>query len=575
MFRTTALVSRCRLFPWLLTRLLVFAVLLPTAPCPPARAGDTLATNPPPPESNSTLTLANRRICTFRSLLDGYSPEERAAAAAARLHSVMEHAKTMLVSTQTVPAGIQITLDGKALFVVTPEDVFNIRGQTLDSKAADVAAALRSALKELHSFSTPGEVIRAIAEALLGLVVFAALLWGIPRAKRWVLSHLTKLVSEKTKEVDLRGLRNIGLRSFVLVLRALLNFTAYLLIALLAYALLSYELRRFPYSRPWGDFLLSQGFDVLASIGDEVMAAIPEVLVVVLVVLAARLVVQVLSRLFAAVEKGEIQTQRLDTETSATTRRLLILLVWIVAIVVAYPYIPGSQSLAFKGVTVFAGLVVSLGSSNVVNQSASGLLLIYSRTFRVGDYVRVGETEGTVVDVGICVTRIRTVKNELVQIANSVLLASATMNYSRLAESEGLLLPAKVTIGYSTPWRQVHAMLLEAANRTPGLLGEPPPFVLQTSLSDFYAEYELNVRLERPERRVWVQSELHGHIQDVFNEHGVQIMSPHYFKDPPQPHVVPKSKWFLPPATAEPDGDTQQADKSPSPATPRSTGTST
>jgi small-conductance mechanosensitive channel len=149
------------------------------------------------------------------------------------------------------------------------------------------------------------------------------------------------------------------------------------------------------------------------------------------------------------------------------------------------------------------------------------------------------------------VTRIRTIKNEEVHIANSVLLGTATKNYSRLAESEGLLLPVKVTIGYSAPWRQVHAMLLEAASRTPGLARDPPPFVLQTVLSDFYVEYELNARLERPERRVWVQSDLQTHIQDIFNEHGVQIMSPHYLQDPPKPHVVPKSDWFLPPATEE------------------------
>jgi small-conductance mechanosensitive channel len=207
-------------------------------------------------------------------------------------------------------------------------------------------------------------------------------------------------------------------------------------------------------------------------------------------------------------------------------------------------------------VTVFAGLVFSLGSSNIVNQAASGLLLIYSRALRVGDYVRVGETEGAVLEIGLCVTRIRTIKNEEVQLANSVLLGTATTNYSRAAAAGGLFLPAKVTIGYSVPWRQVHAMLLEAASRTVGLAREPQPFVLQTNLSDFYVEYELNACLERPAQRAWVQSRLHNHIQDVFNEHGVQIMSPHYWQDPARPQVVPKSNWFQAPARDQPTDET-------------------
>ncbi len=516
-----------------------------------AQSADNIATNGPPAEPNSTLTLAQRQICVFRATLDGYSPEERAAAAATRLESVLAKARTMLVSTQAVPEGIQIALDGKALFVVTPGDVFTVRGQTLESKAANVAAALREALHDIHSLSGVSEVLVALGEALFGFILFAALVWAAGRSKRWVLARSTKLVAEKTERVNLLGLRTAGLRGFVVVLRALLNFANYLFIAFLAYALLWYELRRFPYSRPWGDFLRSQCISVLVALGQGVMAGLPGLLVVVLIVLAARMLSQVLSRLFAEAEKGEIQTRLMDPAIAVTTRRLLVFLVWVIALVVAYPYVPGSQSLAFKGVTVFAGVVISLGSTNLVNQMASGLLLIYSRTFRVGDYVRVGTTEGTVVDIGLCVTRIRTIKNEEVHIANNVLLGTATVNYTRLAKSQGLFLPAKVTIGYSTPWRQVHALLLEAARRTRGLARLPQPFVLQTSLSDFYVEYELNAALEHPEQRAWVQSDLHTHIQDVFNEHGVQIMSPHYLQDPPKPHIVPESKWFLPPATQE------------------------
>jgi small-conductance mechanosensitive channel len=163
----------------------------------------------------------------------------------------------------------------------------------------------------------------------------------------------------------------------------------------------------------------------------------------------------------------------------------------------------------------------------------------------------------------MCVTRIRTVKNEEVHLANSLLLGTASTNYSRLANSDGLYLPARVSVGYSTPWRQVHAMLLQAARQTPGICLDPEPFVLQTALGDFYVQYELNARLERPERRVWVQSDLHCNILDIFNEHGVQIMSPHYMADPLRPQVVPKADWSPPPvsngSTNGPSAGQQQA----------------
>jgi small-conductance mechanosensitive channel len=549
------------------TLLLLLVIAASPAAAQTAETNTTVVTNTPSEESAPALTLANRRICVFRATLDGYSPEERAAAAEARLQSVLANAKTILVTTRTLTNGIQVCLDNRSLFIITPGDVFTLHGQTLESKADGVAAALRQALQELHSLSSPRDVLLAIGHALLGFVIFAALLWIARWAKSWLLTRSTHLVAEKTKEVHQRELRTAGLRSFVSVLRALLRFVFYLLLAVLVYALLWYELRCFPYSRPWGDFLRAQCLDLLQSLGSSILSALPDILVVALIMLAVRTVVQVISRLFAVAERGEFQTRLFDPVIAATTRRILVFMLWVFGVMIAYPYIPGSESLAFKSVTIFAGVVISLGSTNLVNHIASGLVLIYSSTFRVGDYVRVGETEGTVLDIGLWVTRIRTVKNEEVQIANSSLLGSATTNYSRLAKSNGLFLPVKVTIGYSTPWRQVHAMLLQAAGRTAGLAAFPQAFVLQLSLSDFYVEYELNACLEKPERRVWVLSDLQANIQDIFNEHGVQIMSPHYLADPPQPHVVPKSRWYLPPATdGHPDGPSPTPASTPQPA---------
>jgi small-conductance mechanosensitive channel len=205
---------------------------------------------------------------------------------------------------------------------------------------------------------------------------------------------------------------------------------------------------------------------------------------------------------------------------------------------------------------VLARMMISIEASGIVGQAAGGLMITYTRTLRMGEYVRVGDTEGTVTDLGIFATRVRTGLGEEVTLPNAYVVANTIKNYSRVVTGgRGFVLDVQVTIGYATPWRQVQAMLLTAAQRTPGLLPEPAPFVVQTALSDFYVEYRLVCYAgpEGPRPRAMVLDALHANIQDVFNEHGVQIMSPHYVTDPPQPQVVAKENWYAPPA--RPPGD--------------------
>jgi small-conductance mechanosensitive channel len=232
------------------------------------------------------------------------------------------------------------------------------------------------------------------------------------------------------------------------------------------------------------------------------------------------------------------------------TRRIFAFVVWVFALAMAYPYLPGANTDAFKGLSVLVGLMVSLGGASVIGQAFSGLILMYARIYRRGDYVRIGEQEGTVTELGMFATRLRTGMGEEITLSNSSVMAATTRNYSRAVSGTGYVLDTVVTIGYATPWRQVEAMLLEAARRTSDIAQEPAPIVRQTALSDYYVEYRLvaYTPLEHPAPRVEVLSRLHGHIQDVFNEHGVQIMSPHYVLDPKAPQVVPKDQWYAAPA---------------------------
>ena len=222
------------------------------------------------------------------------------------------------------------------------------------------------------------------------------------------------------------------------------------------------------------------------------------------------------------------------------TRRLGVALVWIFALVLAYPYLPGADSDAFKGVSVLLGLMVSLGSAGLVNQVMSGFVVLYSRSVRTGEVVRIGDAEGQVVDLGLLCTKVLKPSGEEVSIPNAVVMSQSTTNYSRRAGEGRAVATTTVTIGYDVPWRQVRALLLLAAERTEGIVRDPAPRVGIRSLSDFYLEYVLVLQVEDGKRRAVVGTALHGAIADAFNEFGVQIMSPHFENQPEGPVLVPK-----------------------------------
>jgi small-conductance mechanosensitive channel len=201
----------------------------------------------------------------------------------------------------------------------------------------------------------------------------------------------------------------------------------------------------------------------------------------------------------------------------------------VFAMVVVFPYLPGGQSEAFKGVSIFLGVLLSLGSSSAVSNVLAGLVLTYMRPFHTGDRVKIADCAGDVLEKTLLVTRIRTIKNVEVVIPNAAILGTQILNYSALARSRGLILNTTVTIGYDAPWRTVHNLLIRAALRTEGVLTDPMPFVLETSLNDFHISYELNSYTDRANEMQDIYSRLHAAIQDSFNEAGVEIMSPTFY----------------------------------------------
>jgi small-conductance mechanosensitive channel len=315
-------------------------------------------------------------------------------------------------------------------------------------------------------------------------------------------------------------------------------------------AWLTFTFDRFPYTRPWGEGLQGNLLAMLKQVALAIAEAMPGLVLVAVIFVLARFVVRALAVFFDQVEKGRVTLSWLDADTAHPTRRIFNLVVWLFALAMAYPYLPGAQTDAFKGLSVLVGIMVTVGGASVVGQAFSGLILMYVKAFRKGDFVRIGDTEGTVASVGMFATKIRTGLGEEVTLPNSGIMATTTKNYSRAVPGTGYVIDTGVTIGYSAPWRQVEAMLLEAARRTADIEHKVPPQVRQTALSDYYVEYRLiaYASAENPAQRVDVLSRLHANIQDVFNEYGVQILSPHYMAEPHTPQVVPKEHWYAAPA---------------------------
>jgi small-conductance mechanosensitive channel len=376
-----------------------------------------------------------------------------------------------------------------------------------------------------------------------------ALLWVTQRLFRWLLNWSQQHVQRGVEELASKSHQLIQAGPVWSVITGLLRLVRTVIYLMLAYFYLNTVLGLFPWTRPVARILFKLILDPLASLWIGFMGSLPSLAFLVVLWFVVRYLLRLIRAFFSAVERGRIQMESFDREWAMPTYKIVRLAVIAFALVIAYPYIPGSDSMAFKGVSVFAGVLLSLGSSSFIANSIAGLSMTYRAAFREGDRIRVGDVVGTVEEIKLMVTRVRTPKNEYVVMPNSNILNTDVVNYTQMARKDGLILHTEVGIGYDTPWRQVEAMLKMAADRTGAVLKDPPPFVLQKSLGDFAVIYELNAYTRDEMRMPQTYSALHANIQDVFNEHGVQIMSPAYETDPDAPKIVPPDKWFEAPAT--------------------------
>lgn len=379
------------------------------------------------------------------------------------------------------------------------------------------------------------------AAILLAAVLFIFLL---------LIKRISMAIQEKLK-ISIASLEN---KSYKLirsdqvwkVFNTLLKTIKILVIIILVVVFLGYLLGLFPWTNNIAVSVLNSFLKPLNTIGKGILNYLPSLFFLIIIILITNYILKLIKLFFRGINHGAIVINNFYPDWAMPTYKILRLFIIALAVILAFPYIPGSNSPAFKGVSVFLGVLFSLGSSSFIGNIIAGYSITYRRAFKKGDLIEVDEHVGYVEDQKLLVTRLRSHKNEEIVIPNSVLLNSHIVNYSSREKEKGLILHTTVGIGYETPWRQVDAMLKLAADRTEGLLKDPPPFVLKKSLGDFAVNYEINVYCSDVEDINRYYTVLHQNILDVFNENNVQIMTPAYEYDPETPKVVPKDHWDTP-----------------------------
>ncbi len=371
-------------------------------------------------------------------------------------------------------------------------------------------------------------IARGVLEAISVIAGLLLLIWAVNRTFKWINRKSLTWWESRIAKLGKKG-APVGYAVHLLpVLTNLLRVARLLIIILLVYLALPIAFLIFPWTKPIATELLSYVINPVERILLALIHYIPNLLTIAVIYIVTRYIVKLVKFVAREIENGDFVVKNFYPEWAFPTYNIIRILLYTFMFVVIFPYLPGSDSRVFQGVTLFFGVLFSFGSSSAISNIVAGIVLTYMRPFKIGDRVRVGEILGDVIEKNLLITRIRTSKNEDITVPNSSILSGATTNYSSSSKKLGLILNTSIAIGYDTSWPVVYKLLIDAALATEGINARPEPFVLQISLNEFHVTYQLNAYTSLPNKMSTLYSRLHQNIQDKFNEAGVEIMSPHF-----------------------------------------------
>jgi len=479
-----------------------------------------------PSVSTAAVTLNGKVIMVVNERLLSLSAQERAERATSRIKMVFKNplAKTEDIKSIDGELTTDIAWKDFVIMSITDKDA-KAEGTTRQELAKIRADLIRKSIDEARKSRGVKNLFLGTLFAVLYTLILVILIKMINHAyQKWLPSIDTwsrKIPSLRVQKLELIPAERISDLTMVV-----LKVGYFTLLILLGYVYIPLVFSLFPWTKGLAPTLFGFILSPLQSVFRSVIGFIPNFFFISVVFVCVHYSLKMVAAIFKEVSRGRIAFPGFYREWADPTFQILRFLVWAFTLVIVFPYLPGSDSPAFKGVSVFLGVLFSLGSSSAISNAMAGIILTYMRPFSLGDRIKVGENVGDVIEKTLLVTRVRTIKNVDITVPNAIVLGNAIVNYSSSAEERGLILHTTVTIGYDAPWPKVHELLMAAAKETEHILSEPAPFVLQKQLGDFSVSYELNASTKKANLMATIYSQLHENIQNKFNEAGVEIMSP-------------------------------------------------
>jgi small-conductance mechanosensitive channel len=501
-----------------------------------------------PAQVTAPLVVDGRELLRVRGV-SALPAEQRAELIAGRIRAVAADRSITVNDVSLVDMGDQTRVHARDRLIMSITDAdAGIEGIPRRVLSEIYLEKIKSAI-ELHRHERTSRFLLINSSYAVGAtLLLAVIIFGIIRMCRRLEQTLERRYRSKIGGLRIQSFQLVAAENLWLTVHRAVHAVRALALLVAFLIFTNYVGGLYPWTRALSGRGLALLLDPLQTMASSILGSVPDLAFIAVLIVIVRYILKLASLFFTGVHHGAVTLSGFDRDWALPTYKIFRMLIIAFAVVVAYPYFPGSRSEAFKGVSIFVGIVFSLGSTSAIANIIAGYMMTYRRAYKVGDRIKVMDLIGDVVEIRLQVTHLRSVKNEEIILPNSSILNSHVVNYSRLAKEGGLILHTTVGIGYETPWRQVESMLQMAAERTDGLLREPPPFVLQKELGDFAVTYEINVYCDRPQNSLALYTMLHRNILDVFNEYGVQIMTPAYEGDPEIAKVVPKEKWFEMPA---------------------------
>lgn len=513
---------------WLVAYLLTLVLLVTINPL------GVTQTSTPTADKGAPVVLGDETLFYIQAQIASFSPQFRAQVVSNRITEFAKDTDISLDQLKIVDNETAATVDIQAgnQTLVTIADVDAVAaGQPRQQLARDYLQEIKLSVAEFRSSYSIESIFWGIFYTLIATVVLAASLMGINRSVPIIWRQLRLWRGTRIPAISLFGNELLSAYRVVDLLSEIVKVIRVALCLGLLYFYINLVLSFFPWTKGLARILFGYVVTAASTLALGFLSYLPNLFFLALIIFVTSYSLKFVRFLFTEIEQGNISFPNFYTEWARPTAKLVQFLVIAFAATVAFPYLPGSGTPAFQGISIFLGLLVSLGSSSAIANVISGVILTYTRAFQLGDRVKITDTIGDVVDKTLFVTRIRTIKNVVITIPNASVLGSHVINYSAAAsdpETPPLILHTSITLGYDVPWRQVYDVLTQSALATKQILQEPAPFVFQTSLEDFYVSYELNAYTSSPSIMGKIYSELHQNIQDKCNEAGIEILSPHY-----------------------------------------------